>query len=127
MERYRVVFHVDEGNGARVILALNNTGNLTADLGEDNVEVELVANGEGIMALLKTQYLNKEQIAELAPKGIRFIACDNSLRQMGLGNDALLGLVAVVPAGVVEVVKKQAQRDGPISGHHSVPTQRALP
>jgi len=109
MERYRVVFHIDEGNGARVNLVLNNIGNLIANLGEDNVEVELVANGEGIMALLKTPNLHKEQIAKLAAKGIRFIACDNSLRQMGLDNDELLGLVKVVPAGVVELVKKQAR------------------
>jgi intracellular sulfur oxidation DsrE/DsrF family protein len=109
MEKYRVVVHIDESARSRGNLALKNIENLFADLGEENVEVELVANGEGITALLKTPNLHGEQIANLAAKGVRFVACANSLRQMGLTQNALLDLVEVVPAGVGELVRKQAQ------------------
>jgi intracellular sulfur oxidation DsrE/DsrF family protein len=109
MDKYRAVFHVDEGNEARVGMALKNIENLIADLGEENVQVELVTNGRGVTALVKTPSPHQEQIERLAAKGVRFAACANSLRQAGLTPDTLLGVVEVVPSGVGELVKKQAQ------------------
>lgn len=109
MEQYRVVFHVDEGNEARVGMALKNIENLMADLGEDNVQVELVTNGRGVSALVKTPNPHQAQIEALAAKGVRFTACANSLRQADITADALLGTVEVVPSGVGELVKKQVQ------------------
>ena len=109
MEKYRVVIHLDESGKARGELVLRNIENLIADVGENNVEIELVANGEGITALLKSPNLHGEQVERFSAKGIRFVACANTLRQMGLTKDALLDLVEIVPAGVGELVKKQAQ------------------
>lgn len=109
MEKCRAVFHLDEGGRARAGLALTNIENLLADLGENSVEVELVANGEGILALLKSPNLHGAKVDALAGKGVRFVACANALRQMGLTKEALLDAVEVVPAGVVELVRKQAE------------------
>ena len=109
MGKYRVVFHLDEGGKARADLVLRNIDNLIADLGEKNVEVEIVANSEGILALLKTPNQHKEQIRQLGVKGVRFLACANAMREMGVTKDELLDLVEIVPAGVGELVKKQAE------------------
>ena len=108
MEKYRVVFHIDECN--KGYLVLKNIENLIADLGEDNVEVELLANSEGIAVLFKTPGLHKEQIERLVVKGVRFAACANTLRQMGLTKDALFDPVEIVSSGVGELVKKQTLR-----------------
>lgn len=109
MEKYKAVFHVDEGLKARGDLVLTNIENLIADLGQNNVEIELVANGEGIIALLKTPNLHGEQVQRLGAKGVRFVACANTMRQMGLTKEALLAPVEIVPSGVGELVKKQTQ------------------
>jgi intracellular sulfur oxidation DsrE/DsrF family protein len=109
MEKYRVVFHLGEGGKPRADMALRNIQNVMDDLGTTNVEVELVANGEGVIALLRVPDLHGEQVAKLLAKGVRFAACDNTLRQMGLTQAALLDGVEVVPAGVGELPKKQAQ------------------
>jgi intracellular sulfur oxidation DsrE/DsrF family protein len=108
-KNYRVVFHLDEGNRSRVKMALANVENLIADLGQDKVEVALVANGEGVIALLEIPGLYKQEIEKLAAKGVRFFACAHSLSVMGLGEDALLDLVEVVPAGVSELTRRQAE------------------
>lgn len=109
MDKYRAVFHLDEGARARAVMTLANIENLLADLGEDRVEVELVANGEGILALLKSPNLHGAHVEKLAARGVRFLACANSLRQMGVAAEALLDVVEVVPAGVGELVRRQAE------------------
>jgi hypothetical protein len=107
MERYRVVFHIDEGTIARANMVLHNIQNLTDDLGKDSVEVALVANGEGVTTLLRSPNVHKARIRKLAGQGVQFLACGNSLRFMGLGRDDLLEFVTVVSSGVGELTKRQ--------------------
>ncbi len=108
MGNYCVVFHIDEGSIARANMVLHNIQNLIDDLGEESVEVALVANGEGVKALLRSPNVQKRQIQRLAERGVQFLACRNSLRFLGLDEDDLLEPVDVVPAGVTELTKKQA-------------------
>ncbi|TGE35096.1 hypothetical protein E4K67_27255 [Desulfosporosinus fructosivorans] len=107
MDKYQVVFHIDERD--KGLLGLNNIENLLADLGEDNVNAELVANHEGIEILLKSPDTYVEQIVRLAKMGVKFAACANAMRQRGVTKEQLVELVQVVPSGVGELVKKQAQ------------------
>ncbi|MFA5972452.1 MAG: DsrE family protein [Lentimicrobiaceae bacterium] len=109
MEKYKVVFHLDESVKARADLVLGNITNLIADLGEDNVTIELVANSEGVIAFLKEPSWHLSKIEGLMAKGVRFVVCANSLRQAGLTSDSLMAQVEVVPAGVSEIVKKQSE------------------
>ena len=109
MKKYRVVFHLDEGGKGRVDMTLNNIENLITDLGEENVDVELVSNSEGVTAFLRVPALHEAKVKRLAAKGVRFAVCANSLRQFGLTEDALLDQAEVVPAGVGELVRKQAE------------------
>lgn len=108
MDPYRVIFHIDEGAIRRANMVLHNIQNLIDDLGPDNVEVALLANGEGVKALLRSPNVHKRQISKLAQQGVQLLACRNSLRFMGLGEDDVLEAVVIVPAGVSELVKKQA-------------------
>lgn len=109
METYRVVFHIGEGNLAKANQVLHNIQNLIDDLGLDNVEVVLVANGEGVRALLKSPNVQKRRIEKLLDQGVRFQACMNSLRFLGLDENDVLESVEVVPAGVSALAKRQVQ------------------
>lgn len=108
MNKYCVVFHLDEPSKSRADQVFRNIENLLADLGENNVEVELVANGGGVKALAKGPNSYTEQIDPLAAKGVRFAACAHSLNQLEIARDTLLESVEVVSSGVGELVKKQA-------------------
>lgn len=109
MAQYKVLFHLDEGNGARVKMALNNVKNLIVDLGAKNAEVNLIANSEGVLAFLKVPGRHAEDVARLARLGVRFAICENSLEHMGLQKEALLDDVSFVPSGVGELARKQAE------------------
>jgi len=109
MNKYRVVFHLDEPSQCCADQVFRNIENLLDDQGENNVEVELVANGGGVKALVKGPDSHAEQIEPLAAKGVRFAACAHSLSQLEIARDTLLDSVAVVSSGVGELVKKQAE------------------
>jgi uncharacterized protein len=109
MHKYHVVFHLDEPSKGRTDQVLRNIENLLNDLGKDDVEVELVANGAGVKALVDGPESHAVQVQKLVDLGVNFVACSHSLSMLDINREALLKSVEVVPAGVSELVKKQAQ------------------
>lgn len=104
---YKIIFHVDEIGKAN--LTLKNIKNIIADLGEENVRIELLANSEGIHMLMNPAVQYEAQIKELTSKKVTFAACANTMKEMGISKEALLDLAVIVPSGVGELVKKQAE------------------
>ncbi len=109
MANYKVIFHLDEPSKGRADQVMANITNLLNDLSDGNVEVELLANGGGVRALTKGPEGQADQVEQLAKRGVRVVAYLNSLEHLNLSREDLLALVEVVPAGVSELVKKQAE------------------
>ena len=65
MATYKVIFHVDESSMGKWKLVLVNIENLIAEFGKD-IDVELLANAEGIGLLYKTPNHFKETITRLS-------------------------------------------------------------
>ena len=107
MHHYRVIFHLNEREKAQMVLS--NIENLLNDLGENNVEVELLANAGGLEILTKNFIIHDQQISLLASRNVQFRACSNTMRHLGLNPEDLLPVVKIVPAGVSELVRKQAE------------------
>jgi hypothetical protein len=106
MKKYRAVIHLAEID--RASLALNNVANLISDLGEDETEVEVVANSEGVRALLGAGPF-AGRIGELAERGTRFVVCARSLAALGINREEFVDGVEVVPSGTGELVKRQTE------------------
>lgn len=109
MKSYQVIFHMDENSEGKTNEVFNNLRNLIADLGEENVEVELLTNGTGVMAMRKDNESNAFRIQHLARQGVKFTVCANSLKHLKIATDELVPEAEIVPAGVSELVKKQAE------------------
>jgi len=108
MKTYQVVFYIDEPTQGRAEQVLSNIHNLLDDMGNNAIEVELLANGSGVRILTKDgDYVN--QIRSLSARGVRFVACAHSLARLNLAHADLFQSVDGVPAGVSELVKKQAE------------------
>ncbi|MEO5694214.1 MAG: hypothetical protein ABIQ72_13895, partial [Usitatibacter sp.] len=76
--KHRMVMQVSDGDAGRWNLAVNNLQNVQAELGKDNVELELVAYGPGI-GMLKMDSSAGPRIAELVKSGVRVVACENTM------------------------------------------------
>lgn len=106
MAELKVLFHVNEPE--RWPRALVNIGNFIKDVGQGNAEIEVVANGAAVTSYVAGDKLNQE-MAGMADLGVKFVACRNALRMHSLEENTLPSFVAVVPAGITEIAKKQAE------------------
>jgi uncharacterized protein len=104
--REKVVMQVSDADPAKWNLALNNVKNVQQMLGADNVDVEIVAYGPGI-GMLKMDSMVAGRIEEAKNANVRIVACENTMKGMKLTKDDMLPNTSYVPAGVVELIKKQ--------------------
>ena len=107
-QRSKVVIQVSDGDQAKWNLALNNARNIQADLGTANVDIEIVAYGPGI-GMLKLDSPVANRVDEATAAGVKVMACENTMTGQKLARSDMLGSVAYVSAGVVEIMQRQQQ------------------
>ncbi|HUI99595.1 MAG TPA: DsrE family protein [Usitatibacter sp.] len=106
--RQRVVFQVSDGDPGKWNLALNNARNVQQDVGAKNVDIEIVAYGPGI-GMLKKNSAVSQRIDEATMSGMKVVACENTMHAQKLSKADMLEGIGYVPAGVVEIMKKQQE------------------
>ncbi|HEX7645759.1 MAG TPA: DsrE family protein [Burkholderiaceae bacterium] len=97
----KAVYHVDDPAAMR--LALGNIANHLAV--SPGAKISLVANGRGITTLVAGEY--SKPIADLQAKGVRFVACNNSMKGFDIEASKLVPGAVIVPAGVAELSRLQ--------------------
>jgi len=73
MSRYHVVFHLDEPSRGCADQVFRSIENQLDDVGENNAEVELVAHGSGVKALVQGPDSHAHQVEPLAAKGLALL------------------------------------------------------
>jgi len=107
----KVVFHIDWDNEEHLIMALNNMENLLEEVPAEEAVIYLVANGVAVKLFQlerATQYTSR--IEKLSDIGVRFLVCNNSLRNLGIERDELMESCKIVPAGILELIRLQAEK-----------------
>ena len=108
VQQNRLVMQVSDSDPAKWNLALNNMTNVQQDLGKGNVEVEIVVYGPGI-GMLKMDSVVGNRIADAMASGVKIVACENTMHNLKLTRQDMLDAISYVPAGVVELMRKQQQ------------------
>lgn len=105
----KVLVHVNFADATRQEHGLKNVENILKAAGAVGtaVEVEVVCHGDGIVLLEKSKTGQAGPVESLQKKGVRFAACQNTMRQRSLRVEDLLPAVATVPSGAFEVVRRQ--------------------
>jgi len=101
---HKVLFHIDESIKWKVVIA--NVNNLIEDLGQENVIVEIVANGTAVLDYISNDALINK-MNKLAEVNVSFVACNNALTVHEVKTELLPQNVIIVAAGVSEIVKRQ--------------------
>jgi len=105
---HRVVIQLTSGDTLAWKGALKNITHMFDTWG-DKVKIELVAHGSGVEFLVIGKSTQEQKISELAAKGVKFYACENSLKDRKLTPENVLRAASTVPSGVVEVVTKEEE------------------
>ncbi len=107
-EHYKLVIQVSDADPAKWNLALNNASNIQQELGQANVEIEIVAYGPGI-GMLGAESKVADRLAQALDSNIGLIACENSMRKAKLSRQDMYGGVNYVRAGVVHIMKRERE------------------
>lgn len=119
--KYKLVVHVNEPE--RWAIAISNITNLLNDVGDQNAEVVVVANGAGVKGYVREGLPSSEAQGEtcaigtgdnissmekLSKRGVAFLACRNALNAQHVTTQVLPNFLKIVSAGMTEMVKLQA-------------------
>ena len=102
----KAVVHVNFADSERQKHGLRNIENILKEV-QGKATVEVVCHGAGITLLEKSHTKHAEQIEKLVKAGVRFAACENTMREKGIAKEDLLAGIVAVPSGAVEVIRKQ--------------------
>ena len=108
MVQERVVFQVSDDDAKKWNLTLNNVKNLQQELGAGNVVIEVVTYGPGVN-MLKFESPVSDRVDEALKAGVKIVACENTMRSLKLTKTDMMSTVGYVPAGIVEIIKKQRE------------------
>lgn len=106
--RDKVVMQVSDADPAKWNLALNNAKNVQQMIGADKADIEIVVYGPGIN-MLKMDSAVAGRIDEAKNANVTIVACENTMKALKLTRDDMLPNTSYVPAGVVELMKKQKE------------------
>jgi len=108
--KYRLIIHVTQYDKAIFKQVLNMANNVPKQVGVDNIQMEVVAQGPGL-ALLEEGSPEAKRIASLVPyDNIKFSACGATIKGIKKHQKrdvVLLPDVRIVPGGVVRVMDLQ--------------------
>ena len=104
--KYQIVFHVSENTPQHWQVALNNAMAFQRNLGKDNTQVEIVANGPGLN-MLKLESTVSDRISQALDLNIDVVACGETMTATKVTKDDLIGGVRVVPGGIIEIADRQ--------------------
>lgn len=106
--KQRVVFQVSDNDPAKWNLALNNARNVQADLGKNNVEIEIVAYGPGLN-MLKAESAVAGGLAQALDSSVTLLACENTMQNQKVERSDMYGGIRYVQAGVTHIMKRQRE------------------
>jgi intracellular sulfur oxidation DsrE/DsrF family protein len=105
--KHRIVFQVSVAGQEQWQGVLANVENLQKAFGPRSTQIEVVCFGKGIDMLLNTDAPLAKRIAKNHAAGVKFAACQNTLRARHLTPADLLPSASTVDSGVTEIVRKQ--------------------
>lgn len=107
---FKAVVHVNFDDADRQKHGLKNVSNMMKEVKQGDIEV--VCHGKGIGLLVKDKTSLASEVGELMKAGVKFAACENTMREKAIKKEELLPGVSTVPSGAVEVVRKQQEGYG---------------
>ena len=110
MSDLKVVFHVNEND--RWPFTIRAARNLVS--AGEGATVAVVANGAAIRSFsqLEADAARFAKIKELYDEGVRFVVCRTAMKERQVREELIPEYVEVVPVGIVEIAKLQAEGYG---------------
>jgi len=104
----KIVFSIDTDDDRQVNHVLSTINNVIKYYRPENTEVAVVVYSQGVKVLRKKSDKDtRVRIEALMTYDIEFVACENSLRTLGIKKKELIDDLSFGTAGIVEIIERQ--------------------
>ena len=104
----QIVFSIDSNEDKVANHVLSTVNNVIKFYRPENTEVVVVVYSQGLKILLKKGESEiRKRIEALMLYDIEFIACENTMRTLGITKKELLPDIGFGTAGIVEIIERQ--------------------
>ena len=108
VKKYRVVWELTAKTPEQWEGMQLNVENFRKSVGAANSEVTVIAHGNGIGMVQTSNAAQAERIKRLMTEGVKFMACENTMKRKKIAKAEIMPGVGFVDSGVAEVVRLQA-------------------
>ena len=106
----KIVFSIDTIDEKIANHVISTVNNVIKFYRPENTEVVVVMYSQGVKLLRKKEQGEiKKRIEALMTYDIEFVACENSLRTLGIKKKELIDDISFGTAGIVEIIERQLQ------------------
>ena len=74
-----------------------------------DTKIEVVCHGPGLDMLVKDKTTVNDKIGEFKSRGVKFFACENTMKQKNIDKAAIIPEADYVTAGIIYIVERQEQ------------------
>ncbi len=71
--------------------------------------IEVVCHNNGVAMMLLSKTVVHPKIVELAAKGVKFVVCENTMKERKIDKSLIVAEAGFVPSGIIEIVTKQEE------------------
>ena len=107
-KKFQFVLHVSENDPKVWRQALQNTEAMHRNMGPENVDIEIVANGYGL-DMIKGESEVAALVNAALDRSVDVVACGETMERTGVKKSDLVGGVRVVKGGLPEIAMKVKQ------------------
>lgn len=104
---YKVVFQLVTGDSTQHKSFIKQLNNILTEA--PRIQMEVVCHGPGLNFLVKNKTVVHHAIKNLTERGVRFVACENSMINRKVAKEDVVLESEFVKAGIVEIVDKQSK------------------
>jgi len=106
----KIVFSIDTLDDKIVNHVISTVNNVIKFYRPENTEVIVVVYSQGVKILKKdSEKETRKRIEALMTYDIEFVACENSLRTLGIKKKELIDDLSYGTAGIVEIIERQLE------------------
>ena len=106
----KILFSIDTLEDKEVNHVISTVNNVIKFYRPENTEVVIVVYSQGVKILRKnSDKETRKRIEALMTYDIEFVACENSLRTLGIKKKELIDDLSFGTAGIVEIIERKLQ------------------
>jgi intracellular sulfur oxidation DsrE/DsrF family protein len=74
-----------------------------------DLQIEVVCHGPGMDLLMSDRSIVADKVKQFSERGIVFLACENTIKELNLDRSKVLPEAGFVKAGIIHIVERQEQ------------------